>query len=90
MTMNIKKMSQRRSQRRVRQAIDNTKRLKALSNVERARQRVLQEEIKAKEELEVLKAKTRKLKKKRGSTDLGKTVDGLSKVLKKIDKKIFG
>ncbi len=78
-----------RGQRRVREAIDNTKRLKALSNAEQARQKVLQEEIKAKKELEALRAKTRKLKEKRGSTDLEKTVKVLGKILNRIGKRLF-
>jgi uncharacterized FlaG/YvyC family protein len=61
-----------------------------LSNAERARQRVLQNEITAKEELEALRAKTRKLKEKRGSSDLGKIVKALGKSLKRLDKKAFG
>lgn len=80
------KMLQRRRQRRVKQAIDNTKRYKALSEAEKVRQRHLQAEIAAKKELETLKTKTRLLKGKRGSVDLRKGVKTAGKMLKSIDK----
>jgi hypothetical protein len=76
------KMIQRRRQRRVKQAIDNTKRCKALAEAERTRQRVLQNEINAKKELKTLKAKTRQLKEKRGSVDLRKGAKTAGKILK--------
>ena len=82
-----------RSQRRVREAIDNTKRYKALAEKERARQKALQAEITAKKELDILKAKTQLLKGKRGSVsrkDLIKGTEMAGRILKKLDKKIFG
>lgn len=84
------KYLQRRRQKRVRQAIDNTKRLKALTEAERARHKALQNEINAKKELETLRAKTRQLKEKRGSTNLGKGVRTLGKTLNKLDRMVFG
>jgi len=70
----------------VKQAIDNTKRYKALSEAEKVRQKHLQAEIAAKKELATLKAKTQLLKGKRGSVDLRKGVSKLGKTLKSLDK----
>ena len=80
------KMIQRRRQRRVKQAIDSTKRCKALAEAEKVRQRHLQAEIAAKKELDTLQAKTRLLKGKRGSVDLRKGVSKLGKTLKSLDR----
>lgn len=84
------KYLQKRRQRRVRQAIDNTKRLKALTEAERARHKALQGEINAKKELETLRAKTRQLKGRRGSTDLRKGIKSVGKTLSKLDRMVFG
>lgn len=80
------KTLQRIRQRRVRKAISNTKRYKALSEAEKVRQKHLQAEITAKKELETLKAKTRQLKGKRGSVDLRKGVKIAGKMLKSLDR----
>jgi len=80
------KMLQRRRQKRVRQAIDNTKRYKALAKAEKVRQKHLQTEIAAKKELDALKAKTRLLKGKRGSVDLRKGAKVAGKMLKSLDR----
>jgi len=80
------KMLQRRRQRRVKQAIDNTKRCKALAEAEKVRQKHLQAEIAAKKELAALQAKTRLLKEKRGSVDLRKGAKTAGKMLKSLDK----
>jgi hypothetical protein len=80
------KMLQRRRQRRVKRAIDNTRRYKALSEAEKVRQKHLQAEINAKKELDVLKAKTRLLKEKRGSVDLRKGAKTVGKMLKSFDR----
>jgi len=80
------KILQRSRQRKVRRAIANTKRYKALAEAEKVRQRHLQAEINAKKELDALKAKTRLLKGKRGSVDLRKGVKTAGKMLKSLDK----
>jgi hypothetical protein len=79
-------MLQRRRQRRVKRAIDNTKRYRALAEAEKIRQHHLQAEIAAKKELETLKAKTRLLKGKRGSVDLRKGARTAGKMLKSLDR----
>lgn len=89
----IKQMQQNRDVKKVVRSINNTKRYKAQSETERARQKVLQAEIEAKKELEGLRAKTRDLKTRRGSVDLRNLRKGIKtteKVLKALDKKLFG
>jgi hypothetical protein len=73
-------------QRKVRQAIANTKKYRALSEAEKVRQKHLQTEIAAKNELKTLQKKTRQLKQKRGSTDLKGGIRRVGKALKRIDR----
>jgi len=89
-TSKVRKVQQKRSQKKIRQAIDNTKKYEALSEAERVRQKHLQAEIQAKEELEKLRKQTRALKEKKGNVNVEKSIKALTKRLKALDKKVFG
>ncbi len=87
------KYLQRRRQGKIRKAISNTKRYKALSEAEKVRQKHLKAEIDAKKELDALRIKTQNLRAKRGSVGRKELVRGArvaGKMLKKLDKTLFG